>query len=222
MKKLLMLVVLVAMGLSTVEAQSYYVPKYKKKKEVKEYALTKAERPIEVYFGGAVNFALGMQNRINYKDYGYGVGYDEKIGLWGGDVRVGVDCKLGKHFTAGLQSGFLFQDNGNAIPLSGVFKCYYGTVTPKHPCRLYNYAEVGPQFYLDKEKSRTVGMLAGAGVGVRVLLAEAMRIEFEVGYHMNMRRPVISDEGEHDVAIKGVRFNQYAHIAQFGINIYIF
>ena len=138
MKKFLMLIVLVAMGLSTVEAQSYYVPKYKKKKEVREYAMFKAERPIEIYFGGAVNFALGMHNHINYKDYGYAVGYDEKIGLMGGDVRIGVGYKLGNHVVAGLEGAYLFQDNGNAIPLTGVFKYYYGTVTPKHPCRLYN------------------------------------------------------------------------------------
>ncbi len=221
MKKLLMLLVLVAMGLTTVEAQRYYVPKYKKKKEVKEYALTKEERPIEVYFGGAVNFALGMQNHINFSDHGYNVGYDEKIGLWGGQVNLGVDYKIGKHFTSGLQAGYLFQDNGNAIPLSGVFKCYYGTATPKHPCRIYNYAQVGPQFYFDKS-SKPVGMLAGAGVGLRVLLAQAMRIELQVGYQMNMRRPEISQKGSYDVPPQGVKFNQYAHIAQFGINIFVF
>lgn len=221
MKKLLMLLVLVAMSLTTVEAQRYYVPKYKKKKEVKEYALTKDERPIEVYFGGAVNFALGMHNHINYKDHGYGVGYDEKIGLMGGDIRLGVDYKLGKHFTTGLQTGFLFQDNGNAIPLSGVFKYYYGATTSKRPCRLYNYAQVGPQFYMDKS-SKTVGMLAGAGVGLRVLLAQTMRIEMELGYKMNMRRPDISQKGSYDVPAKSIKFNQYAHIAQFGINIYVF
>ncbi len=221
MKKFLMLIVLVAMGLSTVEAQSYYVPKYKKKKEVREYAMFKAERPIEIYFGGAVNFALGMHNHINYKDYGYAVGYDQKIGLMGGDVRIGVGYKLGNHVVAGLEGAYLFQDNGNALPLTGVFKYYYGTATPKHPCRLYNYAQVGPQFYFS-EKSKPVGMMAGAGLGLRLLLAQSVRMELQWGYQMNMRRPEVYSKGAHDVSLKGVKFNQYAHIAQFGINIYVF
>lgn len=216
-----MLLVLVAVSITTVEAQRYFVPKYKKKKEVREYAMYKTERPIEVYLGGTVNFALGMHNSINFHDYNYNVGYDEKIGLMGGSVYLGVGYKLGNHFVAGLEGGYLFQDNGQAIPLSGVFKCYYGTTTPKRPCRLYNYAQVGPQFYF-ADGSKPVGMLAGAGVGLRLILAQSVRMELQMGYQMNMRRPEIALTGSYDVVESGVSFKQYAHIAQFGINIYLF
>jgi hypothetical protein len=39
---------------------------------------------------------------------------------------------------------------------------------------------------------------------------------------MNMRRPEISLQGAYDIIESGVSFKQYAHIAQFGVNIYIF
>lgn len=221
MKKILMFLVLIAMGITTANAQRTFVPKYKKKKEVREYAMFKAERPFEVYFGGTVNFALGIQNSINFKDYDYKVGYDQKIDLMGGSVYLGANYKFGNHFTAGLEAGYLFQGNGQAIPLSGVMKVFYGTTTPKRPCRLYNYAQVGPQFYIE-DGSKPVGMLAGAGVGLRLLVGQAVRMEMQLGYQMNMRRPEINLQGAYDVIESGVSFKQYAHIAQFGLNIYIF
>ena len=221
MKKFLMLLVMIAIGLTGVEAQNYLVPKFKRKKEVREYPMVKEDRPVEVYFGGTLNFALGMQNSIKSSSYGYNIGYNKKLDLIGGDVYLGADYKIGKHFTTGLQAGYLFQSNGHAIPLSGVFKCYYGTPTPKHPCRFYNFVQVGPQFYMG-ENSHTVGMLAGAGVGLRLLVARSLRMELQAGYQMNMRRPKINTSGVYDVPEGSVSFKQYAHLAQFGINFYIF
>ena len=59
MKKFLMLLVLIALGITSAEAQQrYYIPKFKKEKKVKEYTLVKEDRPVEVYLGGTVNFAL--------------------------------------------------------------------------------------------------------------------------------------------------------------------
>ncbi len=218
MRRFIILLMLVAFCGSTAEAQRYFVPKFKKKKEVREYPMQKDDRPVEVYLGGTVNFALGMQQSIKYG--GQSVGYNDDIDLMGGSVYLGADYKIGKHFTTGLQAGYLFQGNGNAIPLSGVFKCYYGTPTPKSPCRLYNYAQVGPQFYMD-EDSRTTGMLAGAGVGLRLLVARTMRMEMQVGYQMNMRRPYPDLSGSYDYPGK-ISYKQYAHLVQFGINIYMF
>lgn len=225
---------LAAFGLSTAEAQQrYFVPKYKKKKEVKEYNLVKEDRPVEVYLGGTVNFALGLHNTINYRDFGYTTKYNGDVDLMGGSVSLGAAYKLGKHFTAGLEMGVLFHNRDQVggssddekiqptIPVSGVFKYYYGEPKVKHPYRFYNYAQVGPQFFLDSD-SKSVGMLAGAGGGIRFLLANALRVEMQVGYQMNMRRPHVYDTGAYDVPISGVDFKEYVHMVQFGINIFLF
>lgn len=212
-----------AFAFSTAEAQQsrYYIPKYKKKKEVKEYNLVKEDRPVEVYLGGTVNFALGMQNHINFTDHGYKIDYNDDVDLMGGSVSLGASYKLGNHFTAGLEAGALFHDSGVTMPFSGVFRYYYGKTKLQHPCRFYNFAQVGPQFFFGGE-SKTIGILAGAGGGMRVLIANALRVEMQLGYQMNMRRVKPYDSGLHDVPIKGVRYNEFVHIAQFGLNIYLF
>lgn len=214
---------MVAFAFSTAEAQQsrYYIPKYKKKKEVKEYNLVKEDRPVEVYLGGTVNFALGMQNHINFTDHGYKIDYNDDVDLMGGSVSLGAAYKLGNHFTAGLEAGVLFHDSGITVPISGVGKYYYGAAKVNHPCRFYNYVQVGPQLFTGGE-SKTIGMLAGAGGGIRVLIANALRVEMQVGYQMNMRRVKPYDSAAYDVPIKGVRFNEFVHIAQFGLNIYLF
>lgn len=217
-----MLLVLIALGITSAEAQQrYYIPKFKKEKKVKEYTLVKEDRPVEVYLGGTVNFALGLQNHINYKDFGYSVDYRDDVDLMGGSAYLGAAYKLGKHFTTGLELGALFHDSGVTIPLAGTFKYYYGPIKVNHPYRFYNYAQVGPQFFLDKG-SKAIGMLAGAGGGIRFVMGEGFRLEMQVGYQMNMRRVKPYDTGAYDVPISGVHYNEFVHIAQFGINIYMF
>ena len=79
-----------------------------------------------------------------------------------------------------------------------------------------------PPFFFSFFGFSTTGAGAGAGVGLRLLLAQSARMELQLGYQMNMRRPEIYADGAHDVSLKGVKFNQYAHILQFGVNIYVF
>lgn len=222
MKKIFMLLALIALGGFTAEAQQsqYVIPKFKKKKEVKEYELAKENRPYEIYFGGTVNFALGLQDHINFTDHDYQVGYNDDVSLMGGSASIGAAYKLGKHFTTGLEAGALFHDSGITIPLSGVFKYYYGPQKWTKPYRFYNFAQVGPQFFLDGD-SKTIGMLAGAGGGIRFAIANALRLELQVGYQMNMRRPKVYNSAAYDVPIKGVHYKEYVHLAQFGVNIYI-
>ena len=234
MKKFLMLLVLFALGFSTVEAQQrYIIPKYKKKKEVKEYSLVNEKRPFEVYLGGTVNFSLGVQNHIKFNDHGYSTKYNGDVDLMGGSVSLGAAYKLGKHFSVGAETGVLFHNPDKVggkgkekkvyptLPFSGVFRYYYGEPKVTHPYRFYNYVQVGPQFFFD-DKSRTVGMLAGAGGGMRLLLANTLRVEMQVGYQMNMRRPQPYSGGAYDVPLGGVNFKEFAHIVQFGMNIYFF
>jgi hypothetical protein len=202
-------------------------------KEVKEYTLVKEDRPVEVYLGGTVNFALGVQNRIKFDVPSYTTKYNGDVDLMGGSTYLGAAYKLGKNFTAGLEAGVLFHNRDKVggksddekiqvtIPVSGVFKYYYGEPKVTHPYRFYNYAQVGPQFFLHRD-SKTIGMLAGAGGGIRFVMGDGFRLEMQVGYQMNMRRVKPYDTGAYDVPASNIDFKEYVHIAQFGINIYLF
>ena len=157
MKKILIMLVLAAMcGATAAQAQRYFIPKYKKKKEVRDYDLSNSERRWTVTFGGGYNMALGMRNRIRFGDRDYTVRYYEDPSLSGGAVNLGVGYKFTDNIVAGLEAGYLFQDNDDAIPIYGTFNYYYGPSTSTRRHRWFNYAHLGPQFYFNRS-SKAVG-----------------------------------------------------------------
>lgn len=221
MKKFLTIVLLICfVGVTAAEAQRHFVPRYKRKKVEKDYTLDKPEDKLTVSIGASMNFALGTQNRINFEDYKQLTKYNSKPSLIGGNVLLGVGYKLTPHFTAGLEGGLLFQSNGNAIPLYGTFKYYFGEQVRRKPMRWFTYLNIGPQFYTDKE-SKAVGATAGAGGGMRLCIAESLRCDLYLGYLGNMRRVEPSQKGMYDVPVQGINFKQYTHSVVFGLNIYL-
>ena len=138
----------------------------------------------------------------------------------GGSVLLGVGYKVTPNFTAGLEGGLLFQGNGNAIPLYGSFKYYFGEQVRRKPMRWFTYLNIGPQFYTDEE-SKGVGATAGLGGGMRLCIAESLRCDLYVGYLGNMRRPEPSQMGAHDVPAGNINFKQYSHGVVLGLNIYL-
>ncbi len=222
MKKILIMLVLAAMcGATAAQAQRYFIPKYKKKKEVRDYDLSNSERRWTVTFGGGYNMALGMRNRIRFGDRDYTVRYYEDPSLSGGAVNLGVGYKFTDNIVAGLEAGYLFQDNDDAIPIYGTFNYYYGPSTSTRRHRWLNYAHLGPQFYFNRS-SKAVGAMGAVGGGVRVLLAKSMKVDFRIGYQLNMRRPNIADGGSYDLPASGVNFKQYTHVLELGVNIVLF
>ncbi len=179
MKKILIMLVLAAMcGATAAQAQRYFIPKYKKKKEVRDYDLSNSERRWTVTFGGGYNMALGMRNRIRFGDRDYTVRYYEDPSLSGGAVNLGVGYKFTDNIVAGLEAGYLFQDNDDAIPIYGTFNYYYGPSTSTRRHRWFNYAHLGPQFYFNRS-SKAVGAMGAVGGGVRVLLAKSMKVDLD-------------------------------------------
>lgn len=222
MKKILIMMVLAAMcGATAAQAQKYYIPKYKKKKEVRDYDLDNPERRMTVTLGGSYNMALGMQNRIRYSDHGYTEHYDENPSLSGGMVGLGLGYKFSDNIVAGIRTGYQFQDNDDAIPLYASFDYYYGPSKGPRRHRWFNYANLGPQFYLG-DKSKTTGAMLGVGGGVRVLMAKSMKVDFHVGYQINMRRVNIADGGSYDLPASGVNFKQFTHVLEVGMNVVLF
>lgn len=220
MKKLLLILITLSfVGAGIAEAQ-HFVPRYKRKKMEKDYTLDKPENRLTVSFGGTMNFMLGMHSHINYKDYGQVTNYEQKPDLIGGSVLLGVGYKVTPNFTAGLEGGLLFQGNGNAIPLYGSFKYYFGEQVRRKPMRWFTYLNIGPQFYTDEE-SKGVGATAGLGGGMRLCIAESLRCDLYVGYLGNMRRPEPSQMGAHDVPAGNINFKQYSHGVVLGLNIYL-
>jgi len=105
MKKILIMLVLAAMcGATAAQAQRYFIPKYKKKKEVRDYDLSNSERRWTVTLGGGYNMALGMRNRIRFSDRDYTVRYYEDPSLSGGAVNLGVGYKFTDNIVAGLEA----------------------------------------------------------------------------------------------------------------------
>ena len=135
-----MLVLAAMCGATAAQAQRYFIPKYKKKKEVRDYDLSNSERRWTVTFGGGYNMALGMRNRIRFSDRDYTVRYYEDPSLSGGAVNLGVGYKFTDNIVAGLEAGYLFQDNDDAIPIYGTFNYYYGPSTSTRRHRWFNYA----------------------------------------------------------------------------------
>ena len=183
--------------------------------------LSNSERRWTVTFGGGYNMALGMRNRIRFGDRDYTVRYYEDPSLSGGAVNLGVGYKFTDNIVAGLEAGYLFQDNDDAIPIYGTFNYYYGPSTSTRRHRWFNYAHLGPQFYFNRS-SKAVGAMGAVGGGVRVLLAKSMKVDFRIGYQLNMRRPNIADGGSYDLPASGVNFKQYTHVLELGVNIVLF
>lgn len=221
MKRFLAIVLLLCfVGVTTAEAQRHFVPRYKRQKVEKDYTLDKPENKLTVSIGASANFALGMQNRINFTDYKQVTKYNEKPSLMGGNVLLGVGYKVTPNFTAGVEGGLLFQSNGKAIPLYGAFKYYFGEQVRRKPMRWFTYLNLGPQFYT-KKGSKTVGATAGVGGGMRLCIAEALRCDLYVGYLGNMRRVEPSQQGVYDVPSNNVHFKQYTHSVVIGLNIFV-
>ena len=223
MKRFLAIVLLLCfVGVTTAEAQRHFVPRYKRQKVEKDYTLDKPENKLTVSIGASANFALGMQNRINFTDYKQVTKYNEKPSLMGGNVLLGVGYKATEHIVAGVETGALFQDNGIAMPFYGAFNYYYGPATVQHRYRFFNYMHLGPQFYFDKEKSKTVGAMAGIGGGMRLVVGQTGKIDFRVGYQLNLRRPVVDTSGSYDIPASQVDYKQFTHVLQVGVGIMLF
>lgn len=222
MKKIVIMMVLAALcGATAAQAQKYYIPKYKKKKEVRDYDLANTDRRLTIALAGSYNMALGMQNRIHYSGRDYTVPYNEDPSLSGGAVTLGLGYKFSDNIVAGLRSGYQFQDNDDAVPLLGTFNYYYGKPKGPNRHRWFNYANLGPQFYLG-DGSKTLGAMLGAGGGVRVLMAKSLKVDFYVGYQINMRRPKIADTGSYDLPASEVNFKQFTHVLEAGMSIVLF
>ncbi|MCI5717661.1 MAG: hypothetical protein MR292_04640 [Alistipes sp.] len=215
---LLSLLALFCCGM-TAQAQRI-VPKYKKKKEVREYDLGMSERRWTVTFGGSYNMALGAFDRIRYIDRGEVVRYDRAPSFSGGSVHLGTGYKFTDHFTLGAEAGMLFQYNDYALPLYATATYYYGQSKGNLRHRWFNYVNLGPQFYFSG-RTKT-GAMAAAGGGVRVILAGSLKMDLQLGYQLNMHRPDICDTGKYDIPAANVRYKEYTHLLQVGINFIIF
>ena len=218
-----MLLVVVFMCGAVVEAQNnnIYIPKYKKKKEVRDYDLDNTKRNWTITFGGGYDMALGLQNRIHYKDYDETVKYDGRPDFSGGGVSVGYGYKLGDHVVTGVESGFLFIDNMCMWPTVGTLKVFYGPITRQHRTRWFNYAHLGPQLYLGKSY-KTIGAVGSAGVGMRLLMAKTTRIDFQLGYRCTLRRPTFDMMGKYELDAKNINYQQYIHGIHIGLNFVLF
>lgn len=215
-----MLLVLLSMCGTMAQAQNY-IPKYKRKKEVRDYDLAKPNRKIEISIGGSYNMAMGQLDRIKYTKQGYTTKYDVNPEIMGGSLLVGASYKLGDHITTGLETGVLFQDNGYAMPLYGTFNYYYGKPTMQQRYRWFNYAHLGPQIYMSN-RAKTMGAMAAVGGGLRFLARKTVRFDLFAGYQINMRRPEINHAGAYDLPDNCANFKQYMHVIEIGLKMYIF
>ena len=122
MKKILMLLIWgVFCATSVVEAQQYFIPKYKGEKVKRDFITDNPQRKWTVTFGGTYNMAFGMTDRIALKHQDDVVSYPREIGLSGASALLGVGYKFGENIVTGVETGVLFQDNGYAMPLYGTF-----------------------------------------------------------------------------------------------------
>ncbi len=216
-----MLMVLVFMCGAVAEAQDYYIPKYKKKKEVRDYNLETDKRKWTIWFGGGYDMTLGLQNRIDYKDYNEVVNYNGRPSFSGGAVNLGYGYKLGQHTVAGVESGYLYIDKMNMVPVKGTLKVYYGPVTRQHRTRWFNYLGLGTHLYFSKEY-KLFGSVADGGVGMRVLMGKTTKVDLMLGYRCTMRRPNFETTGNYELDLKRVNFQQYMHSIHFGLNFILF
>ena len=205
MKKFLFFLVLMTMCVTVADAQRYFIPKYKRKKEVREYTLDNMEKRWTFYLGGYYNMSLGSQYRVHSSVNDYTIHYNEKASLKGGVVHIGGAYKMNDNIHLGMETGFAFHEKASAIPLNGVARYYYGPAKANSRGRLFNYVTVGPQFFMNKS-TKFIGAAASVGGGVRVLIAKSMRTDIHVGYQLCMRRPKLATDGKYDVPDGNVNF----------------
>lgn len=221
MKKFILLLVLVASCCTAVQAQRYYIPRYKRQKEVRDYDLSHPDRKLTITLGSTFDFGLGMQNRIVYDNDPKPVTYDENPELAGVTVTLGAGYRLGEHLVAGVEAGYGLTNRNNTIPVYGSFKWYYGKSHRQHRTRWFNYLNVGPQFYTSS-KYHTVGAVGGIGGGLRVLAANSLRMDFVLGYRLGLVRPKVNSGGTYDIPASAVDHKQFLHGIQIGFNIVMF
>ena len=221
MKKFWFFLVLMTMCVTMADAQRYFIPKYKRKKEVREYTLDNMDRKWSLYVGGYYSMPLGLQYRVHSSVNDYTLHYNESTSLLGGIAHVGATYKLNDHFHIGMETGYAFHEKAGAIPLNAVARYYYGPAKPKSRGRLFNYVNVGPQFFMSNSSKR-VGAALSVGGGIRVLIAKSMRTDLHLGYSLCLRRPTLADDGKYDVPAKNINFKEFTHAIQLGMNIVIF
>ena len=218
MKKLLILIVLVVMGIAQVSAQKYYIPRFKKTKIERDYTLDNTKHKWAINLGGSYNACLGLQDKVKYGERGDKVTYPNSTHLSGGSFYLSAGYRFGDHIIAGLESGFQLQGTANSIPLYATLKYYYGKPVQTKRYRWFNYLNVGPQFYLGSS-SKTMGGLVAAGGGLRFLMSRSTKFDLYMGYQLNMRQRVPAAGGKYDYDESDIKFRQYAHLVQVGINI---
>lgn len=218
MKKVLILLVLVMLGVGEAAAQKYYIPRFKKTKIERDYELDKTSHKWSINLGASYNFCTGMQNSIKYGQRGDHTVYNQSMSVSGATFSLGAGYRFSEHFIAGLESGFQLQDNGNSVPLYATFKYYYGNAVQKQRHRWFNYLNAGPQFYINKS-SRGVGALVAAGGGLRVLVGRTLKADVYMGYQLNMRNVEPAATGKYDIPASDIKYRQFAHLIQVGMNI---
>ena len=220
MKKLLMLLVLLSMCGGMAYSQTY-IPKYKKKKEVRDYELSKSNRNWEFSLGSSCNFAIAQTDRIKYTEQGYTTRYNVSPDLMGSNVFLGAQYKWGEHLATGVEGGVLFQYNVYAMPIYCTLNYYYGESVMQQRYRWFNYLHLGPQIYMSS-RAKVLGARPGVGGGLRFPLRKEVRFDLYAGYQINMRRPHINDKGAYDLPEKYSDFKQYMHVLQVGLKLYFY
>ncbi|MBR4994438.1 MAG: hypothetical protein IKY82_00070 [Alistipes sp.] len=222
MKKILFLLVAVVGFSMVAEAQQYFIPKYKGEKVERDFVLDNPKRKFTVTLGGTYNMAFGITDRVNLKHQNDVVTYPREIGFSGGSALLGVGYKATENIVAGVETGALFQDNGIAMPLYGTFNYFYGPATVQRRYRFFNYLHLGPQFYFKPSTTKPIGAMTGVGGGMRVLVANTAKLDFRLGYQLNLRRPVVEHSGGYDLPSSMVDYKQFAHVIQVGMTIMLF
>ena len=168
--------------------------------------------------GGSYNFGLGIQSLVDYNDRGDNVSYPQKLSLSGGSFYLGAGYRCNEHIIAGLEGGFQLQGKTYSFPIYASLKYYYGKAVQTKRHRWFNYLNAGPQFYLG-DSYKTVGGLVAAGGGLRVLAGRTMKMDVYVGYQLNIRNGIPSQNGKYDYPISDISYRHLAHLIQVGVNI---
>ncbi|MBR3887360.1 MAG: hypothetical protein IKJ21_07160 [Alistipes sp.] len=221
MKKFLIFMVFMTVCCATAQAQRYYIPKYKRQREVVETDMHKQDRKWTITLSASYDLSLGMQNRINYKNRDDIVRYDEEVDMHGVTVDLGIGRKFGSHITAGLSAGFNYSNSLKSIPVHGTFRYYYGKAVAARRHRWFNFLEVGPHFVLDGGY-KSIGASGVVGGGIRVLAMKSMRLDFQAGYRLTLLRPTYNQTGSYFLPEDVVDYKQFMHGIMVGFNLTLF